>query len=65
MAVSKGRRGDSIFDIPFETRRLKAPPKFQLRKYHRPIGQLKANTSATVGAGYACLENLVPRQQCR
>jgi hypothetical protein len=65
LAVLKGRRGGSIFDTPFETQHVKAPPEFQLRKYHRPIGQLKANTSATAGAGYTCLENLVLRQRCR
>jgi hypothetical protein len=53
LAVSKGRRGSSIFDTPFETRHVKAPPEFQLRKYDRPIDQLKANASATAGAGYA------------
>jgi hypothetical protein len=65
LAVSKGRRGGSIFDTPFETRHVKAPPEFELREYHRPIGQLKANAWATVGTGYACLENLVLRQRCR
>jgi hypothetical protein len=52
LAVSKGRRGGSIFDTPFETRHVKAPPEFELREYHRPIGQLTANTWATAGTGY-------------
>jgi hypothetical protein len=51
LAVSKGRRGGSIFDTPFETRHVKASPEFQLREYHqlprqcstRPASVYKSN----------------------
>jgi hypothetical protein len=59
--VSKGCGGRSIFITPFETPHVKVRPKFEFCQYHRPIGQLTANTRATAGTGYACLENLVPR----
>jgi hypothetical protein len=51
LAVSKGRRGGSIFDTPFETRHVKASPKFEFREYHllphqsstRPASDYKSN----------------------
>jgi hypothetical protein len=30
-----GHRGGSIFDTPFKTRHVRAPPKFEFREYHR------------------------------
>jgi len=62
-AISKGGSGSSIFDTPFETRPVKIRIDFGFPEYPRPTGQLKANTWATAGTGYARVEDLVLRQQ--
>ena len=65
LAVSKGYSGSSIFDTPFDTRPVKIRIDFGFPEYPRPTGQLKANTWATAGTGYASVEDLVRRQQRR